>query len=208
MPKYVHRVLSCLTVIITAFICTLAWAKTTANTPSTTSNTDSIKPEEVGIDERLGELVPLDIVLRDEEGHPVSLGTLVDQPTILTLNYFRCAGICSPQLNGVAEAVNLSHAEIGRDYRIITVSFDDRDTAEIAAKKRSNYVQEVKRAISPADWRFLTGDAATTRRLADAVGFKFKKVGGDFVHPAALMLLSPKGVPGTTRASVFVRDKR
>ena len=76
---------------------------------------------------------------------------------------------------------------------MLTVSFDERDTPEIAARKRSNYLQEVKRPIAPTDWRFLTGDAITTKKLADAVGFKFKAVGADFVHPGALMFLSPKG---------------
>jgi protein SCO1/2 len=161
----------------------------------TAASTDSeIAPGEVALDEKLGSSVPLDIALRDETGQPMTLGKLLDRPTILTLNYFRCAGICSPQLNGLAETVNLTHAQIGRDYRIVTVSFDERDTPEIAAKKRSNYLEQVKRPIAPTDWRFLTGSASETRRLADAVGFKFKKVGDDFVHPGALMFLSPKGV--------------
>lgn len=159
------------------------------------AGTDSdIAPGEVALDEKLGSSVPLDIALRDETGQSVTLGKLLDRPTILTLNYFRCAGICSPQLNGLAETVNLTHAQIGRDYRVITVSFDERDTPEIAAKKRSNYLEQIKRPIAPPDWRFLTGSASETRRLADAVGFKFKKVGDDFVHPGALMFLSPKGV--------------
>jgi protein SCO1/2 len=152
-----------------------------------------VKPEEVGIDEQLGKVVPLDAVFRDEDGHDVTLRSLIDRPTVLTLNYFRCAGICSPQLNGVAETVNRTLAKIGEQYRIITVSFDDRDTPEIAAKKRTNYLQEIRRPVSPNDWRFLTSDAATSKKVADAVGFKFKRVGDDFLHPGALMFLSPKG---------------
>jgi len=174
--------------------CSVALARTPSETPSTSPPSVELKPEEVGLDEKLGKSVPLDIVLRDELGQAVTLGELVDRPTILTLNYFRCAGICSPQLNGLAQAVNLAHAEIGRAFRIITVSFDERDTPEIAARKRSNYLEEIKRPISPADWRFLTGSAEQTRRLADAVGFKFKKVGDDFAPPGALMFLSPKGL--------------
>ena len=152
-----------------------------------------VKPEEVGIDEQLGKFIPLDTVLRDEDGHDVTLRSLIDRPTVLTLNYFRCAGICSPQLNGVAETVNRTLAKIGEQYRIITVSFDERDTPEIAAKKRTNYLQEIRRPVSPNDWRFLTSDAATSKKIADAVGFKFKRVGDDFLHPGALMFLSPKG---------------
>lgn len=181
-------------VLATLCSCALAWARTPGEVAPAASVETQIKPEEVGLDEKLGTTVPLDIVLRDEMGQPITLRQLVDRPTILTLNYYRCAGICSPQLNGLAEAVNLTRAELGRAFRIVTVSFDERDTPDIAARKRSNYLEQIKRPIAPADWRFLTGTATETRRLADAVGFKFKKVGDDFAHPGALMFLSPKGL--------------
>lgn len=162
-----------------------------ANAPQAAA---SVNPGEVGIDEKLGQTAALDLVLRDEAGNPINLRTLVDRPTILTLNYFRCGGICSPQLNGLAKALSRTNAVAGKDFRVITVSFDESDTAEIAAHKQTSYLREVKRPMNPADWRFLTGDAQSTRRLADSVGFKFKRVGSDFVHAGALMLLSPKGV--------------
>ena len=149
--------------------------------------------EEVGINERLGQIAALDGVLKDEKGNTVSLRALLDKPTILTLNYFRCAGICTPQLNGVVEVLNQTQAEPGKDFQVITVSFDPRDTSEIAAQKRVNYLREITRPFPPSAWRFLTGDAATTKALADSVGFKFKRQGDDFVHAAAIMFLSPKG---------------
>ena len=192
MSKFTRSFVSVLLVAMALVASHFGWAKTPAEAPS--GDATLIKPEEVGIDEKLGQTIPLDSVLRDEDGHSVMLRSLIDRPTILTLNYFRCAGICSPQLNGVAETINRTNAEVGRQFRVITISFDDRDTPEIASRKRTNYLQEVKRPISPADWRFLTGDATTTRKIADAVGFKFKRVGDDFVHPGALMFLSPKGL--------------
>jgi protein SCO1/2 len=149
--------------------------------------------QEVGIDEKLGETLPLDLVLHDEDGKEVSLRSLIDKPTLLTLNYFRCAGICTPQLNAVARVANLTEAVPGRDFQILTVSFDDRDTPEIAAEKRTNYLGEIKRPFPPSAWRFLTGDAATTKKLADAVGFHFKRMGDDFVHAAAIIFIGPKG---------------
>lgn len=166
-----------------------AWAKA----PAPSGAPPALNAQEVGIDEKLGQFVPLDSALNDEDGHRVTLRSLVNRPTILTLNYFRCAGICSPQLNGVADTINRTNAVVGQQFRVITVSFDERDTPEIAVRKRTNYLQEIQRPIAPADWRFLTGDAATTKKIADAVGFKFKRVGDDFVHPGALMFLSPKG---------------
>jgi len=164
-----------------------------AEPQQSSASSPTFTAQEVGIDERLGEPLPLDLVLRDEDGKPVSLRSLIDKPTLLTLNYFRCAGICTPQLRAVADVANKTDAVPGRDFQILTVSFDDRDTAEIAAQKRTNYLGEIKRPFPPSAWRFLTGDAATTKKLADAVGFHFKRMGDDFVHAAAIIFVGPKG---------------
>ncbi|WP_243295689.1 SCO family protein [Geothrix mesophila] len=150
-------------------------------------------PQEVGIDEKLGATLPLDLAFKGEDGQPVTLRQLIDKPTILTLNYFRCAGICTPQLNGVVEVLNRTQAVPGRDFQVLTVSFDGRDTPEMAAQKRTNYLGEMTRPFPPAAWRFLTGPSAASKALADAVGFKFKQTGDDFVHAAALIFLSPQG---------------
>lgn len=151
------------------------------------------KADEVGIDEKLGTTIPLDLTLTGEDGKPVTLRQLIDKPTILTLNYFRCAGICTPQLGGVAEVLNRTEAIPGKDFQVLTVSFDPRDEPEVASQKRTNYLGEITRPFPPSAWRFLTGPAATTQALADAVGFKFKKVGDDFVHAAAIIFISPTG---------------
>ena len=153
----------------------------------------SVNPGEVGIDEKLGATIPLDLVLKAEDGKPVTLRQLIDKPTILTLNYFRCAGICTPQLGGVAEVLNRTEAVPGRDLQVITVSFDERDEPDMAAQKRTNYLNEITRPFPPAAWRFLTGPGATTKALADAVGFKFKRDKDDFIHAAAIIFISPKG---------------
>jgi len=163
-------------------------------TPQAPAATPSFTSEEVGINEKLGATIPLDLELKDEQGKPVTLRQLIDKPTILTLNYFRCAGICTPQLGGVAEVANRTKAIPGQDFQIITVSFDERDEPEIAAQKRTNYLGEISRPFPPAAWRFLTGPGVTTKALADAVGFKFKRVNDDFVHAAAIIFISPKGV--------------
>jgi len=148
-------------------------------------------PGEVGIDEKLGATIPLDLMLKDESGNSVTLETLIDKPTILTLNFFRCTGICTPLLNGVAEAINQSEAVPGKDYQVITVSFDERDTPEIALGKRTNYLRQIQKPFPPTAWRFLTGDSATTKALCDAVGFKFKRQGDQFIHAGAIVFLSP-----------------
>ncbi|MCE1204335.1 MAG: SCO family protein [Holophagaceae bacterium] len=159
-----------------------------AQTPAPTFNA-----EEVGISEKLGATIPLDLQLKDEDGRTVTLRQLIDKPTILTLNYFRCAGICTPQLGGVAEVLNRTEAVPGQDFQVLTVSFDERDEPEVAAQKRTNYLGEIKRPMPPAAWRFLTGPGATTKALADAVGFRFKRDKDDFIHAAAIIFISPRG---------------
>ena len=151
-------------------------------------------PGRVGIDEKLGEQIPLDLRLVDERGQSVSLRQLIDKPTVLTLNYFRCPGICTPMLTNLAATLNkIIDIEPGKDFQVLTVSFDSRDTPQIAAGKRENYLKLLKRPFPPAAWRFLTGDNASTRALADAVGFELKKQGEDYMHPGAIVVLSPEG---------------
>lgn len=191
MIEFARKAKVILVVALAFFVAGAAHAKTPEE--AQTSNVE-IKPDELGVDEKLGAMIALDVQLHDEDGRPVALKELVDRPTILTLNYFRCAGICSPQLNGLADAINMTHAEFGKAFRVVTVSFDERDTPEVANRKRSNYLLEIRRPASLDDWRFLTGDKSSTRRLADSVGFKFKKVGEDYAHAGAAIFLSPKGV--------------
>lgn len=149
--------------------------------------------QEPGLSERLGERVPADLVLRDESGADVRLGDLLDRPAVLALVYFRCAGICSPLLNGLAQVVERTGLRPGEDFRVITVSFDERDLPPLAETKKRNYLAGLSRDFPPAAWRFLTGDAATTKRLADAVGFGFRREGDDFIHPAVVTVLAPGG---------------
>lgn len=170
-----------------------ARAQAPAATQPQAAPAPTFSAQEVGVDEKLGHSVPLDLVLKGEDGQPVSLRSLINKPTILTMNYFRCSGICTPQLNGIAEVLNKVQAVPGKDFQVITVSFDPRDTPEMAAQKRTNYLGEISRPFPPSAWRFLTGDAATTRALADSVGFKYKRVGDDYIHAGAAMVLSPQG---------------
>jgi protein SCO1/2 len=170
-----------------------SWAAFLALLVGPAASSAESKVETAGMTERLGATVPLDLVLRDEAGAPIRLGDALDKPTVLALVYFRCAGICSPLLNGLTGVVERTGLRPGRDFQILTVSFDDRDDAPLAANKKRNYLAGLSPGFPPEAWRFLTGDAATTKRLADAVGFGFRREGEDFVHPAVLTLLAPGG---------------
>lgn len=149
---------------------------------------------EVGIEEKLGAQVALDAVLKDEEGNDVTMRQLVDRPTILTLNYFHCAGICTPLLHSVVDVVNRIDLSPGSDFQVITLSFDPRDTPEIARGERVNYMNQMKRQFPPSAWRFLTGEAYATKKVADSVGFSFRADGDQYIHPGAIMILTPNAI--------------
>ncbi len=146
----------------------------------------------VEFDEQLGEYVPGDIVLTDETGAPVRLADFVDKPTILSLVYYECPGICTPLLNEVADILGKSSLHPDRQsFQLLTVSFEPEDTPELAEAKRANYLQQLSRPLPPETWRFFTGDAENLKRLTDAVGFMYKRAGGEYVHPGGLIILAP-----------------
>jgi protein SCO1/2 len=149
---------------------------------------------EVGIDERLGKQVALDVVLKDENGNDITLRKLVDKPTILLFNYFRCPGICPVLISNVVEVVNQIEPEPGKDFRLVAVSFDPLDTPEVARQKKANYLNQMKRQFSPENWHFLTGSAENSRLVADSAGFKYRKQEDMYAHPGALIMLTPNGV--------------
>ncbi|MCX6135399.1 MAG: SCO family protein [Ignavibacteriales bacterium] len=149
--------------------------------------------QKVGIEEKLGQTIPLDQELYDETGHLVSLKSLVNKPTIFTFVYFRCPGICTPLLNELTKIVDKTDLELGKDYQIITISFDHRETPDIAAGKKDNYLNLLKKQADPNGWRFLTGDSLTIQRVTDGAGFYFTHTGDDFVHAGALIVVSPEG---------------
>lgn len=154
---------------------------------------ESIPKPDVGIFERLGEKIPDDIFLADETGQQVNVRSLITKPTIFSLVYFRCPGICSPLLNGVSTVVDKTNLEPGQDYNLITISFDPTEDYNLAAGKKESYLENLDRKISPDSWRFLTGDSANIKKIADALGFKFQKQGNDFMHGASIMMVSADG---------------
>ena len=145
-------------------------------------------------DEHLGEYLPPDIVLTDEQGQKVVLGEFIDRPTILMLVYYSCPGICTPLLNEVADVLGKSSLDPGRQpFQLLTVSFEPKDDYKMAGAKRANYLKQVGRPLPPETWRFFTGDAENLARLTSAVGFRYKRAGGEYTHPGGLIILSPEG---------------
>ena len=175
-----------LTLILLIFYSSLSYPVT---------NTQDLK--DIGVDEKLGESTPLDLTFYDEDGKRVKLGDFFeeDKPVILTLVYYSCPRICSFILNGVQDAVNnLSSLSLGRDFKIISVSFNPDDSYNLAHEKASNYYKGLENGHFPkGNWRFLTGDQENISRLTQAVGFKYRKDGEEFAHPSTIIILTPKG---------------
>ncbi len=153
----------------------------------------TLPPVQVGITERLGETVPLDVELYNDSGQVVTLRHIIDKPTIVTFVYYRCPGICTPALNELTRVVNKMGLELGKDYQILTLSFDHRETPDIASDKRENYLAQLNGPVNPSGWRFYTGDSTNIQRFTSSAGFYFQKSGNDWVHATALIVLSPEG---------------
>ncbi len=152
----------------------------------------STDTSEVGVIEHLGTTIPLDLHFVNDTGGTVTLAQLVNKPTVFSFVYFDCPGICSPLLNGVSEVIEKADMELGKDYQVITISFNTNDSPEKALVKKENFLKKHSKAHA-GNWIYLTGDSANIYKATDAFGFKFRRVGVDYIHPACIMVTSPKG---------------
>jgi len=151
------------------------------------------RPEvEIGIVEKLGDTLPLDLSFYNENNELVTLRSLINKPTILSFVYFDCPGLCSPLLDGISEVVNKMDLTLGKDYDIITISFNTKDTPEKARIKKQNFIQHIKEN-DRKDWTYLTGDLENIQKITEAAGFRYKPIGVDFAHPATIIMISPQG---------------
>ena len=129
---------------------------------------------DVGFDQKLNAQVPLDLAFNDEAGRKVRLeSAFTGKPVILVLAYFRCPRLCDEVLNGLVRGMLDMTLEVGKDFNVVTVSFDPRETPEMAAAKKQTYLQRYGREGAEAGWHFLTGEERAIQRLTDAVGFRY-----------------------------------
>jgi len=159
----------------------------------------------VGLTEKPGAQVPLDLAFRDTDGKPVTLRDLVrgDLPTILTFNYSNCPMLCSMQLNGLVNVLQGFRWTPGKQFRIVTVVIEPKETPAGAAKTRAMYLdrlpESMRASAAAGGWTFVVapaeGQDASIRRLAETVGFGYKYVPerAEWAHPAALIFLSANG---------------
>lgn len=161
------------------------------------SNVDK-KEEKVKIgiehDQRLGEEIAMDAVFTNSDGKKIKLADIIDKPTVLSLVYYDCPGICSPLLTNLGEVMDLAKVVPGEDYQVLSVSFDPNEGPKLAEKWKKNYYNAMERKLGEHDWRFLTGDTNNIKKLTESVGFYYQPDGmGDFTHSGALIVISPEG---------------
>ncbi len=158
-------------------------------------------PEElqnIDIIEHLGDTIPLDLRFVASDGDTVTLADFFnsEKPVMLTLVYYNCPMLCTMVLNGVVNGMQPIDWQPGREFQLVTISIDPRETPQMAAEKKHRYVQSYGKEFDTSGWAFLTADSASVRTLADAIGFKYYYDARQdiYAHPAVVTLLTPEGV--------------
>ena len=158
-----------------------------------------IQAESLGVNEKLGEYVPLDLTFINEDGKSKTLREYMDgKPTIISLNYFRCAGICTPQLADMAKMLSKLDLAENTDYKALTISFAQDETPPLAKAKRDMHYKSMGRPYVQDAWHFVLSENNSSAILADKVGFTYKKTVSkagvvDWIHAATLIIISPEG---------------
>jgi protein SCO1/2 len=152
--------------------------------------------KDVGIDQLLNNQVPLDLEFRDESGRTVKLAEYFkDKPVVLSLVYYNCPRLCTQVLTGLLGALKGLPMTPGKEFVNLSVSFDPRETPQLAAAKKAEYLNRYNRPGAEAGWHFLTGDEASIQALTKAVGFRYvwDPVTKQYAHAGGIMILTPQG---------------
>jgi len=152
--------------------------------------------KDVGVEQHLNEQIPPDLTFRDETGEPVRLGDYFgSKPIILDLAYYKCPLLCSEVLAGLTSALKPMKFDVGRDFEVLTVSFDPRETPQDATETKAVYLKRYGRAEAERGWHFLTGPQESIDTLTRAAGLQYHYDAGtgQFAHSTAIMILTPPG---------------
>ncbi len=151
---------------------------------------------EVGFEQRLEAPLPLDAQFRDESGRTVTLREYTGKrPLVLALVYYDCPMLCTLILNGLTSSLKAVNLDVGIDFDVVAVSFDPRETPELAAEKKQAHVKEYGRAGSERGWHFLTGDEGAIRQVTEAAGFRYywDEESQQFAHASGVIVVTPDG---------------
>src|SRR3984893_15029141 len=150
----------------------------------------------IGIEQHLDEQIPPDLAFRDETGQAVRLGDYFGKkPMVLNLVYYQCPMLCGEVLSGLEKALRVLRFDVGKEFDILTVSFDPRETPDMATKKKAEFLKRYGRPGAAGGWHFLTGRQQSIDALTKAAGFQYQYDAktGQFAHATAIMLLTPEG---------------
>ncbi len=148
---------------------------------------------QIGFEEKQGQYADLNVKLINESGDTVLLKDVITKPTILNLVYYRCAGTCSPLMWGISKFIDGMDLQLGKDYEVVTISFDPTETINLGINKKASYISTMKKKEDAKNWLFFVSDSADLARLTQSVGFNYRKVNDQFVHPTGLIALAADG---------------
>ena len=176
---------------------TLAWGQ--GMTQGIMSPPASMRPpglKNVGIEQHLNEQIPPHLPFRDETGNTVQLADYFGKkPMILNLVYYQCPMLCGEVLSGLESALRVLKFDVGKEFDVLTISFDPKETPEMAAAKKAEYLKRYGRAGAAEGWHFLTGPQSSIDALTKVAGFQYQydPKSGQFAHATAIMVLTPEG---------------
>jgi len=151
-------------------------------------------PKDVGFDQHIGQIAPLDAIFKDETGKTVLLGDYFsDKPVVLNLAYFTCPMLCGLSQQGLSSSLKGIDLDAGRDFNVLTISFNPRETPDMARAKKDTALADYGRAGAARGWHFLTGDAEAIQRVTSVVGFRYQwdEAAKQYAHATGLVVLTP-----------------
>ncbi len=150
----------------------------------------------IGIDQKLNAQLPLDLPFKDEYGHDVKLGDYFGKtPVVLALVYYECPMLCTETLNGMVSAFNVLKFDVGKEFQVVTVSFNPKETPDLAMAKKKTYLRQYGRPGAEEGWHFLTGTQSSIDALTKAAGFRYQwdSQTQQYAHATGLQVVTPQG---------------
>jgi protein SCO1/2 len=151
------------------------------------------KQMQIGFAEMQGKFADLNIMLVNESGDTTHLMDIINKPTILNLVYFECPGTCSPLMWGISKFIDDVDLQLGKDYQVVTISFDPTERIDLGIKKKASYISTMKKKEAAAGWLFFVSDSINIAKLTQSIGFNYEKINNQFVHPTGLIALASDG---------------
>jgi protein SCO1/2 len=152
--------------------------------------------KEIGFDQKLGAQLPLDVAFQDETGKTVRLGEYFgEKPVIMLVTYYNCTMLCPLLLDGLVRTLRPLTFDIGKQFAVLTVSINPRETPAVAASRKELYVQRYGRPGAESGWHFLTGKADAIAALTQAIGFRYvyDKKKDEYAHASGIVIFTPEG---------------